>query len=106
MKNLKYITWETPDGIPAFVLFPQHLQHRDIWSGIRQICALTTDARPVGAGFAKVDVEDDSEDPDESNRWQGKYGTFPTTFEPFGRSDSLNLGVHPSDHETLNTQPL
>jgi len=83
MKPLKYITWLTDDGIPAFVMFPQHLQHRDVWAGIIVGTTLTD---PIGAGFVEVGIA-----------CNGKF-----SFLPGGHSDSLRLGVHPTDADTLN----
>lgn len=82
MKKHKYITWETEDGIPSFVMFPQHLQHKDVWAGLIQSKNVTAfNTKPVGAGFVTLDGTD---------------------FVPSGMSDSLRIAVHTSDFDTLN----
>jgi hypothetical protein len=95
MQKHKYITWETADGIPSFVIFPGHLQHVDMWDGI---CENAPSAvTPVGAGFIglHMTVRSDAAFPSRT--------TVSATFLPSGRSDSLDLGVHDTDFDTLNT---
>ena len=86
MKNLKYITWETADGIPSFVVFPAHLRHRDIWNGLRRQFRELEHALPVGAGFVQL-----------ASSNQGQQWT------PYGRSESLGIAVHSTDFFTLNS---
>ncbi len=81
MQKLKYITWETEDGVPSFVIFSAHLQHcdmapRDTWGRRKPL---------TGAGFVML-----------------VSSTKGQQFTPSGRSDSLDLGVADSDFDTLN----
>lgn len=73
MRNMKYITYETEDNHKTGLIFPENIEHRQMFKSI-------ANAKLIGAGFCSFYMEEDK---------QWGYNTL--YIKCFGQSISLDI---------------